>query len=103
MVKIMPARRPRRLEWLKAWFRGPVTGIPEEICVPPGWDELQEMHPEVNVLKTSQKPRKQPMTVREYKWHVRNGYPSTGSFLYCSVGMGYGNKPKKPWECEVPK
>lgn len=102
MVKIMPARRPRPfLGWFTAWFRSPVTGIPADPCVPPDWDELQKLHPEVNVLKTSKKPCKQPMSVGEYKWHVKHGYPGSGSFLYFSVGMGCAGKPLEPWECSV--
>lgn len=103
MVKIMPARKPRPyLGWLKAWFRSPMTGIPSEPCVPPDWSKLQELHPEINVLKTSKKPGKQPMSAKEYRWHVRNGYSRQDSFLYLSVGMGGHSRPWDLPSCDLP-
>lgn len=99
MVKIMPPPKPKpRLAWVRAWFRAPVKGIPTETCVPPTWAKLQETHPEVNVLKISPKRGKQPMSKREYRWHLKHGYPPTGSFIYWMKGLGTDGAIKKPWD-----
>lgn len=99
MVKIMPPPKQRpRLAWVRAWFRAPVKGIPTEACVPLTWAQLQDLHPEVNVMKTSVKERKQPMSLREYRWHLKHGYPSIGSPLYWTVGLAVDGSVKKPWD-----
>lgn len=38
------------------------------------------------------------MSKREYRWHLKHGYPRDGSVIYWMKGLGTDGAIKKPWD-----